>query len=194
MIINGIEFEVIVTVRKTRRISAKIKTKNTKHYLYISSYKRMDEKAVLRLINEHKPAIDRLISKMVLSPLKEDEILILGKVYEKKVAPIYLKDAQLEIVKLFDYYKNLFNKQNVILVFKKMTSRWGVCYLKKDQISLTEYIVSIPLHLIEYVIIHEFCHFTYPNHSKKFYDLVSEFCPEYKRFKKELKSFSYVLN
>ncbi|MGN1131041.1 MAG: M48 family metallopeptidase [Ruminococcus sp.] len=37
-----------------------------------------------------------------------------------------------------------------------------------------------------YVIVHEFSHLIVPNHSKDFYSVVSEFCPNYKEIKKEL--------
>jgi hypothetical protein len=40
---------------------------------------------------------------------------------------------------------------------------------------------------IDYVIIHELCHLKEMNHSKKFWDLVEGFCPDYVNLKKELR-------
>ena len=40
---------------------------------------------------------------------------------------------------------------------------------------------------IEYVCLHELCHLKYMNHSKKFWDLVEYYMPDYKLVKKELR-------
>ena len=42
--------------------------------------------------------------------------------------------------------------------------------------------------VIDYVIIHEMCHLKEMNHSKKFWKLVENLCPDFKSLKKELKS------
>jgi predicted metal-dependent hydrolase len=42
--------------------------------------------------------------------------------------------------------------------------------------------------VIDYVIIHEMCHLKEMNHSKRFWDLVRNICPDFKSLKKELKS------
>ena len=94
---------------------------------------------------------------------------------------------------MFNYYKKVFNKNNTVLKFRKMKSRWGVCHITKNYINLSTYLIHVPIHLIEYVIIHEFCHFKYANHSKSFYTEVEKYCHDYKKRVKELKSFSYVL-
>ena len=65
-----------------------------------------------------------------------------------------------------------------------MKTRWGVCFITKDYITLTKATINIPLRLTEYIIIHEFCHFKYPNHSKQFYEYVKIYCPDYKERKK----------
>ena len=75
-----------------------------------------------------------------------------------------------------------------------MRSRWGVCHITKNYINLSTHLIHLPIKLIEYVIIHEFCHFKHPNHNKEFYDEVKKYCPDYKDRVKELKSFSHILN
>lgn len=40
---------------------------------------------------------------------------------------------------------------------------------------------------IDAVIVHELCHFCYPNHGKDFYELVEKYLPNYSQTKKRLK-------
>ena len=72
------------------------------------------------------------------------------------------------------------------LKFRKMKSRWGSCNYVKCIITLNKNLIYCTKEQIDYVIIHEFAHLVVPNHSKDFYNIVSEFCPEYKRIRKEM--------
>lgn len=72
------------------------------------------------------------------------------------------------------------------LKFREMTSRWGSCQVKKGIITLNKKLLEKPYAAIEYVVVHEYAHFIVPNHSKKFYELVEEFLPDYRARKKML--------
>ena len=54
-------------------------------------------------------------------------------------------------------------------------------------------LVLLPVQLIEYVICHELCHGLQMNHSSKFWENVSKICPDYKKHKKELYRYSFLL-
>lgn len=78
----------------------------------------------------------------------------------------------------------------------KLTSakgKWGSCD-SKGLIRLNYHIAMLPSELIEYVVIHELCHLTQLNHSAKFWNYVSQFYPEYKKARKEIKKYSCFLN
>lgn len=51
------------------------------------------------------------------------------------------------------------------------TSRWGSCS-GRDDISLSVYLMTLPQHLVEYIILHELCHTRYKNHSAEFHALL----------------------
>ena len=50
-------------------------------------------------------------------------------------------------------------------------SKWGSCTWQNN-ISLSLYLMLLPRHLIDYVIIHELCHTRHHNHSEAFHTLV----------------------
>jgi predicted metal-dependent hydrolase len=58
------------------------------------------------------------------------------------------------------------------------TTRWGSCSSKKN-LSFSWRLAFAPSYVMEYVVIHELCHLLEFNHSKKFWQLVANFCPNY---------------
>lgn len=61
-----------------------------------------------------------------------------------------------------------------------MTSKWGVCYTRNNKINISSYLIHYPLECLEYIMLHEMIHFIIPNHSKRFYEIVSNNMPNYK--------------
>lgn len=72
------------------------------------------------------------------------------------------------------------------LSFRWMRSRWGSCTAAKNHITLNERLLFAPLHLVDYVIFHELCHFVHQNHSQAFYRHLSTFYPDYAAARREL--------
>lgn len=72
------------------------------------------------------------------------------------------------------------------LKIRGMKSRWGSCIPTKNQVTLNSNLIHFTERCIEYVVIHEFCHFRYPNHSKDFYSFMSVLMPDWKKRKNEL--------
>ena len=70
---------------------------------------------------------------------------------------------------------------------RKMSTRWGVCDTRKKIVTLNTELIKKDIDLIDYVIVHELCHFFEPNHSKNFWALVSQAFPNYKEARKRLR-------
>ncbi len=77
------------------------------------------------------------------------------------------------------------------LKIRLMKARWGSCNIKTKTITLNKKLIEAPIECIAYVVVHEFCHFIYANHSKDFYNLVSEYIPDYKNIRKVLNERLY---
>jgi len=71
---------------------------------------------------------------------------------------------------------------------KKLKSRWGSCD-SNNNISLNIYLLQLPWHLIDYVIVHELAHTLQKNHSSKFWDEVGLIIPNHKQLRKEIKEY-----
>ncbi|MBR1640328.1 MAG: M48 family metallopeptidase [Treponema sp.] len=94
-----------------------------------------------------------------------------------------------EFNKIIERSYSLFKKYKVPypnLKIRRMKTRWGSCIPSKNQITLNENLIHFSERCIESVVIHEFCHFRYPNHSKEFYNFMTILMPDWKERKKEL--------
>lgn len=90
--------------------------------------------------------------------------------YQKRLEPLGIPFAHLKV--------------------RDMKSRWGTCHTQKKVITLNSKLIFTPMSAIEYVVLHEFCHFIHPNHSKDFYNLVATYMPHWKAQREELKKWS----
>jgi len=102
------------------------------------------------------------------------------------------KEYQAEVFKeICDSVYEIFKKYDVEypkIRIRNMTSRWGSCQPQKGVITLNSKLIQASRDCIEYVVLHEFAHFIYPNHSRQFWDFVSMLMPDWKDKKKELES------
>lgn len=99
------------------------------------------------------------------------------------------KQCKIVFSEIVDEIFPIFKKYNVSLPalrIRNMETRWGSCLAKKGIITLNKQLLEAPRNCIEYVVMHEFCHFIHPNHSKHFYDFLTILMPDWKERKKLL--------
>ena len=72
------------------------------------------------------------------------------------------------------------------LVIRGQRTRWGSCSRRKN-LSFNWKVIMAPEPVVEYVVIHELLHLKQMNHSKKFWELVARYCPEWRQHKSWLK-------
>lgn len=75
------------------------------------------------------------------------------------------------------------------LTIRSTRTKWGSCSWQNN-ISLSLYLMALPSHLIDYVIIHELCHTRHHNHSAEFHAMVNSLVGgREKELARELRSF-----
>ncbi len=162
------------------------------------------------LIQKNKSTIDKMIEKHEKKIKFQSTFIYLNNKYDIIIVPtienieidrsrIYVKSLEQldkwlkkETISLFsEELKKVYHLfQEKIpypkLKIRKMKTRWGVCN-KNGSITLNSELIKYTMEEIDYVIVHELSHFVYFNHSKEFWNLVSKYCPNYKKCRKSLK-------
>ena len=135
-------------------------------------------KKAVELLEIHKPKLLSVLKVNLLKPvISEQDLKELGK-----KAWEYLP-RRLQVL------AGLYGFTYASMRISKSKSRWGSCSSKKN-INLSLFLMRLPLHLIDYVILHELCHTVEMNHSHKFWELLDSVCNgKAKALGKELKMF-----
>ena len=146
------------------------------------------------LIEKKIDWISNSISKLEEKSIDEDEFLYLGvrkKLEDFKIKNLdnfYKKEIEKYLPNLVDIYSKKMNLIPTSLKYRKNKRTWGSCNYKNG-LNFNILLMKFPIELMEYVVIHELAHIKHKNHSKKFWDLVEEFCPDYKQREKIFKNF-----
>ena len=177
--------------------------KNIKHcYLRVLNSELLEIKANIyftindakELINKKKDWIENSISKMINKSIQKDEFLLLGeikKIEEHKIKNIdifYKNEIQKILPQKVEEFSKKMNLFPTSISYRKNKRTWGSCNYKNG-LNFNILLMKFPIELMEYVIIHELAHIKHKNHSKKFWDLVEDFCPDYKQREKIFKNF-----
>ncbi|MEA3460225.1 MAG: SprT family zinc-dependent metalloprotease [Bacteroidota bacterium] len=99
----------------------------------------------------------------------------------QKEALLYLPGRVKELSEQFGY-------KITGLKIRKMRTRWGSCTPRKS-INLNSWLVMLPEHLSDYVILHELVHTKFPDHSIRFWEELDRITGgQSKMLRKELRS------
>ncbi len=76
------------------------------------------------------------------------------------------------------------------VTIRAMRSRWGSAR-RPNKMTLNLKLVQAPLGLIDYVILHELCHFVEPNHSSRYYQVLERVLPDWRARRAALNAFEF---
>ncbi|MBF1183159.1 MAG: M48 family metallopeptidase [[Eubacterium] sulci] len=96
------------------------------------------------------------------------------------------KEARNHLASLTEYWAEKIGVSYGRISIRGQKTRWGSCS-SKGNLNYNYLLILCPDDVIEYVVIHELCHRVYMNHSKRFWEKIEEFCPNYRQARKWLK-------
>lgn len=74
---------------------------------------------------------------------------------------------------------------------EKIGKTLGIC--ENQKIKINTEIVKLHRNLIDYVVLHQYCHLKYKTHAKSFYKLLEKYEPNYKKYDMEIKQLNYTI-
>lgn len=120
------------------------------------------------------------------------ELLFLGEVNpmafesREKMVVWYRKQAREILTQRMKHWSTLSGWQFKSMSINSARTRWGSCG-PKNSINLSWRLVMAPMHVVDYVVVHELAHTVVKNHSRKFWDAVAGVLPDYKERRRWLR-------
>jgi predicted metal-dependent hydrolase len=139
---------------------------------------------ISKFVNSKSSWITKKLAHFSKHPVSDERKLLnsLGRkdFKEQKGKALELVRSRLEH---FNKHYNFIYK-NVSI--RNQKSRWGSCS-HRGNLSFNFKLIYLKPEIQDYVVIHELCHLKEMNHSKRFWDLVSEMAPNWKELRRGLK-------
>ena len=98
----------------------------------------------------------------------------------------YNKKAMLYFFNILQEFNKIVKQDIKSVKIRQMKTRWGSCNPYKSYINLNTELIKKPKACIEYVVFHELVHLLYHDHSKKFYDYLTLYMPDWQKRKEIL--------
>ncbi|WP_320034381.1 SprT family zinc-dependent metalloprotease [Halarcobacter sp.] len=184
--------EVTVELNKKRGMKHTYMRLVSSSMIRINSNIYFTENDARNLIEKKKKWLEKNLLQLEKNTLNNDEFLFLGIKHKnfdnRNLDRFYKLEAQKMIPKLVNEYSELMQLFPTAIKFRKNKRTWGSCNYK-NELNFNTLLMKFPIPLIEYVVVHELAHIKHKNHSKRFWNCVEEYCPDYKEKIKEFKSF-----
>ncbi|MBP3255143.1 MAG: DUF45 domain-containing protein [Clostridia bacterium] len=113
---------------------------------------------------------------------------------EKEIVNILMKKmynqiAEREIERTMEKNRVLLNIAPEDYKIEDIDNAIAIC--KNKIITISPEIAKYSREAIDYIVLHEFCHLKYKNHTKSFYNMVKTYIPNYEEIAKEINGMAY---
>lgn len=105
---------------------------------------------------------------------------------KKLLTAWYTSNAERKLKERIERYAERLGVKYNNIKLKSFTRQWGSCYLNGD-LAFNWRIITAPISIVDYVIVHELCHRLFQNHSKEFWTHLQRVMPDYKTRKEWLR-------
>lgn len=170
-----------ITFRNTTRLSIRITSRNDIH---VSAPYHMPKQTILDFIKKNENWIQKALENNAEAQKKRlsfFEQLPLDTREQRRNVTLKINEI---IPPLIEKYSKLMNVQPSTITYKATISKWGSCQTKTRRISFSVYLLLLPLHCIEHVVVHELAHLIVPNHSADFYAVMDRLFSELENSKR----------
>ena len=205
--IDNTEYEVVIIKKNNKNTYLRVKEDLR---IYVTTSRFTTKLMIRHLLDNNIEQIKKMIFHQMQQNEKKDYFNYLGNRYTVFIDNVqgvnFLDDAiyiesndfldkwlKQQIKKLFkerlDYNYNRY-EENIPypkLKIRTMKTRWGVCNIRDNSVTLNAKLIEYSIDKLDYVIIHELSHFIHFNHSKAFWHHVEKYTPNYKQIINDLK-------
>lgn len=125
------------------------------------------------IIYAHHPKVDfELVKKRIYYVELDQKLQLMRSTIEENIENVNIKPLPYKL--------------------KYLKSKFGSYHKKHQEITLNTFLARLEPIKLEYVIYHEYAHHLVFNHSKAFYDLLSQMMPDHRHHQKDLKNIAIL--
>lgn len=124
-----------------------------------------------------------------------DETLILSKVpveatsIKSELESFYRQEARTHLQERIQHYSERMGVEPRQLELRNQRTRWASCS-PNQTLSFNWRLIMAPPDIIDYIVVHELAHLQEQNHTNRFWDIVSQYDPDYQDHAEWLKENS----
>ena len=174
-------------IRKKLQEESKIVIPSIKEYVSGESLTYLGKNYRLKIITNSKRSVKLIGGYIEVSVPKKSPSTI-----KNMLTQWYIDHAIERLKDKTDRYANIIGVSPSTVSVRDYKSKWGSCS-SDGNISYNWRIIMSPHRIVDYIVIHELCHMLEHNHSKDFWQHVSNNCRDYKECRNWLKINGRVL-
>lgn len=114
------------------------------------------------------------------------------KKIQQALKRFYYRQCKTLVEKRVRFYQDYFKMKPRSITISDSKTTWGTCD-SKMQLTFNWRLAMAPLHVIDYVVVHEMCHMVHLNHDRSFWRLVGKIMPNYKEMEQWLAASSWKM-
>lgn len=145
---------------------------NGEPFLYLGKEYRLE-------LTRGKEATVRIQDGVLLCPLPKRPVKDHREYMRRKLSQWYKGQAELELAGRVEQLTAALNVKPASIRIRNYRARWGSCSSTGDM-TFNWRIMMAPERIIDYVVVHEYCHLLELNHSARFWKSVGLLLPDWK--------------
>jgi hypothetical protein len=175
-------------IKQAQQKIRELKIQAPKRYLSGEKHYFFGQKYQLEVIADNKNFLLKKENILEIHSRKNSTIMQRKKILEEWYRQEINKIAPLFILKMEEKMQVKVLQMRI----KKMKTRWGTCNIKAKRIWLSLELAKKPIECLQFIIIHEMTHLLERKHSKKFFNLMDQFMPNWRDWDQILKNRNYL--
>lgn len=168
-------------IRRTKHVKIQVDARSR---VIVTAPMRCSQIFIKKFVYEQK---DWIIKRQMTIETQKNNWIIPAHVSQNSITACGAQSKKFVRDRL-KHYNEYYHYTYGAISVKDMKSRWGSCS-STGRMSFHYRLMFLPIKLADYIIVHELCHLKELNHSSKFWRLVAEQIPDYRRRREALKQY-----
>ena len=173
------DLEVWVIRKRVKNITVHVTSPDGR--IEVSAPHHVSDAEIEQLVHSKRSWIVRHQEKILDSPMSRAELASKEEIEQWRALMKAL------VPPLVAKWEPIMGVKVQTLAYRNMRSRWGSCQPSTGRVCINIRLALYPPQCLEYVVVHEMCHFLESGHGPRFKELMTQFLPGWENARKLLR-------